>query len=588
MKNHRAIFLLLLCLPLTGMAQPNVLWTQWFGGPQTDNGYAVRETPDSSIAIAGETRSFGVGGSDFWLIKTAANGDTLWTRTYGGPQDETCFALEVTPDSGLILAGRSNSFGGGWSGWAVRTTATGDTLWTHKYGGAQRDEFAAVAVTPDSGFVFVGYTLSYGAGSGDFWVVRTNGSGDTLWTRTYGGDGSDQCYAVQNAAGGGFMLAGSTESFGNGHTGSPDFWLVSISATGDSLWSRTYGGSGSDVCTSLAPLGNGWALGGYTQSFGAGNSDAWIVQTGTTGDSLTSRTLGTPRQDYCYALQQTGDGGLIIGGEVSSEAMAGGANYWLVKADVHLDTLWNCVFGGTSVEHGRAVTQTMSGDYVMTGSTYSYGAGIPNVWTVKCATPTRSIIAIPDSFHFGNVLVGAHRDSVITVRVTGTYETILDSVTAPHGFTTDYPGIPISLEPQQDFLVSVRFQPDSLGVFDDTIRIYSNSPGSPTTVLVRGNGAANGTDDPKPVLLPREFALGSFPNPFNPQTTLTLDVPFAARLHVDLYDVNGRLVRTLSHSLFTAGQHRLTVDGTQLASGVYFVRMEGTAVSLTRKLVLMK
>jgi hypothetical protein len=689
MTNHRWMILLFLVLPLVVFAQPDSVWTHWYGGAGTDNGYAVLETPDHGLAIAGETRSYGAGGSDFWLIKTDSTGDTLWTRTYGGTSDETCYGMAQTSDGGFVLAGRSNSFGGSWGGYLVRTNSTGDTIWTHKYGGAARDEFAAVLPTSDNGFVLGGYTISYGAGSGDFWLLKVNANGDSLWSHTYGGALSDQCYSLTATVDGGYLLAGSSESFGNGHSQSPDFWLVKASSTGDSLWSRTFGGDSMDVCYSITPFGNGYALGGYTQSYGAGNSDFWVVKVSSTGDSITSRTFGTIRQDFCQAIRQTSDGGLLISGDVDNGA-AGGSNFWLIKANANLDSMWNSVSGGVSVEHCRAVIETHASDFVMAGSTYSYGTGIPNVWVVESATPsafitafpdsvnfdtvllgsfaettliirntgtypanvtdvqmpegysttfsgdavvppsgnlpvlirldppteglyndtvrvissapnspfmvrvygiclvpTQIIVTTPDSINFGSLLVGTQRDTLLHIRNIGTAVTHVISILPPHGFTTTYLG-DHAIQSGAEITATIRFMPDSAGIFDDSLRIISTSPDSPTLVPVRGIGLSSAVPERTGTTLPRDFALTAFPNPFNPVTQLRFDVPKAGRVMLAVYDVNGRLAEMLADDVFAAGRYSMEFDGSRFSSGVYFARLQSRDHSVTQKLIVMK
>ncbi|MCX6601257.1 MAG: hypothetical protein NT025_06815, partial [bacterium] len=135
-----------------------------------------------------------------------------------------------------------------------------------------------VTQTADGGYILAGYTTSFGAGLGGFWLVTTDSGGNRPWSRTFGGSYNEICYSVQQTADGGYILGGLTQPFGFGND---DFWLVKTNPYGDSLWSRTFGGSYNDDCYSVQQTADGgYILGGYTISFGAGSRDFWLVKTG--------------------------------------------------------------------------------------------------------------------------------------------------------------------------------------------------------------------------------------------------------------------------------------------------------------------
>ena len=226
--------------------------------------------------VAGITSSFGAGELDVWLVRTDATGDTLWTRTYGGSSDDFGFSVQQTADGGFVVAGYTYSFGAGNADvWLIRTDTNGDTLWTRTYGGNGQDLGHSVQQTADGGFAL--------AGSGDAWLIRTDAQGDTLWTRTYSGSGWAVGRSVQQTADGGFVVAGETNSSG---TGSADLWLIRTDANGNTLWTRAYGGPNGD---------NGWCVqqtsdGGFIVSgtadfgsFGAGHDDVWLIKTDSLG-----------------------------------------------------------------------------------------------------------------------------------------------------------------------------------------------------------------------------------------------------------------------------------------------------------------
>ena len=251
-------------------AQPDSLWSRTYGGGGNDDCYSLVQTADGGYALAGVTSSFGAGSRDFWLVRTDENGDSLWSCTYGGGGTDVCNSLVQTADGGFALAGETESFGAGdWDFWLVRTNENGDSLWSHTYGGVDFDGCYSLVQTADRGFALAGTTHSFGAGSYDFWLVRTDESGDSFWSHTYGDTEGNSCYSLVLAADGGFALGGE------------GFELVRADENGNSLWFHTYGGGGDVSFSDLYRTADEtFALAGSIVSFGAGGADFWLVKLG--------------------------------------------------------------------------------------------------------------------------------------------------------------------------------------------------------------------------------------------------------------------------------------------------------------------
>jgi hypothetical protein len=256
----------------------DLLWSRPYGGNDDDECNAILSLGDGFL-LAGTSRSFGNGGEDFWVIRTDATGDSLWSRSFRGNNAEQCWSVLQATNDEFLLTGFTQSYGAGQrDGWLVRMNSVGDSLWSQTYGGPQDDVCYSVAQAHDGGYVLAGYSESFGSGSHDFWLVKTDSWGDIEWSRTYGGPDNETCRQVHALGDGGYLLVGSTNSYG---AGGNDIWIVRTNANGDSLWSRTFGGSSSDLCRSaLLHSDNRFVLGGYTSSFGAGSNDFYLVQTG--------------------------------------------------------------------------------------------------------------------------------------------------------------------------------------------------------------------------------------------------------------------------------------------------------------------
>ncbi len=384
-----ALFALILAA-CDGISPPaQVTFQRTYGGEDFEWGHSVAQTTDDGYIIAGETHSFGVDYSDIYLVKTDAAGDTMWTRTYGGASYDYGYSVAQTADGGYVIVGYTYSFGAGQSDvYLVKTDASGDTMWTRAYGGTSRDCGYSVAQTADGGYVITGWTDSFGAGWNDAWLIKTDASGDTMWTRTF--DGALVGRSVAQTADGGYVITGHAEN-----ASSNDAWLLKTDASGGTIWTRTFGGADWDEGRSVRQTADGgFVITGGTYSFGAGQSDVYLVKTDASGDTMWTRTYGGGGWDEGYSVTQTTDNGYVIAGRTKSFG-AGGNDVWLIKTDAWGDTVWTRTFGGADWDEGCSVTQTTDNGYVIAGYTYSFGAGASDVWLIKTDSAGRVAITEP-------------------------------------------------------------------------------------------------------------------------------------------------------------------------------------------------
>jgi len=294
---------------------PDTLWTKIIGGSDDDSGNCIQQTNDGGYIITGETKSFGAGLNDIWLVKTNELGDTLWTKTYGGSADENCNSVQQTSDGGYILFTERVFFSSDyWKVWLIKTNETGDTNWTKIIGGNKHYFVQSGIELIGEGYIFVGYHKTSAAGPEDLWIVKTDATGDTIWTKTYGATDRDLGNQIKQTADCGYIIAASTRSFGAGDN---DCWLIRTNSSGDTLWTKTFGGTEADFCSSVWQTSdNGFILVGSTRSFGTANGkyDIWMIKTNNTGDTLWTRTFGGVENDGAFSIQQTVDEGYILVG----------------------------------------------------------------------------------------------------------------------------------------------------------------------------------------------------------------------------------------------------------------------------------
>ena len=349
---------------------------KWYGGDYKDEGSSVIQTADSCYLVAGDIR-YASNYTDAYLLKLDENGDTIWTRRYGGNNYDFAYSVIQTTDGNYVLVGRTWSYGAGWfDAYLIKTNQNGDTLWTKTYGGSGKDGGGSVKQTTDGGYIFTGqYNYT------DVYLVKTDGDGDLIWSKTYGGSGTDGGMDVIQTADSCYLVVGLTKSFGpNPSTG--NIYVIKTKQNGDTVWTRVIGDNAEDYPRSICEaIDGGYIIAGFTQSHGAGGRDVYLVKIDANGDTVWTKTYGGTGQDVAYSIARVGVQGYIIIGQTDSYG-AGNSDVWVIRTDVNGDTLWTRTYGGNQDDYASSVARTVDGGYILTGRTDSYGAG-GDIYVIK-------------------------------------------------------------------------------------------------------------------------------------------------------------------------------------------------------------
>ncbi len=252
--------------------------------------------------------------------------------------------------------------------------------WAATYGGGDGDCASSIQQTHDGGYIMAGTTKSFGAGGWDIWVLKLRVDGTVEWQKTYGGVKDDGAYSISQTSEGGYVVASGTESFGAGKT---DAWVLKLRVDGTVEWQKTYGGVKDDRAYSISQTNEGgYVVAGGTESFGAGKMDAWVLKLRADGTVHWQKTYGGFESDIATDIQHTKDGGYIMAGKTASFG-AGLDDFWVLKLRVDGTVEWQKSYGGRGSEQASCIRQTAKGGYAVTGRTGSYGAGPYDIWVLK-------------------------------------------------------------------------------------------------------------------------------------------------------------------------------------------------------------
>jgi len=466
----------------TGLTNSPPTFERVFGNEEDNTINSVQQTLDGGYILAGSTILSGEDFTDMYVVKTDSLGEIKWEKVFGGKDTETITEIIQTSDGNYMAFGNTDSKGaGGFDFYLVKLDPTGNIIWEKTYGGSRDERSADMIKTSDGGYLLLGSTLSFGDGlNSDVNVRKVSSDGTELWNKRFGGSNGDSGNKIIATQDGNYVILASSDSFG---AGGFDIWLIKIDGNSGELWNKTYGGSKDEIGNGIVELPNGsLVIVGYTVSFGAGSRDIYIIKTNSSGSELWNKTDGGLYRDYATNIVSENDG--IIYTTVKQSAPEVDSSTALInKADFDGNEFWQTNFSGGAAD----LILNNDKHIIIAGSTIKYGN--------------------KSEGYFLNV----NQNGVIT---------------AVNNLVTQEP---------------------------TTFKLFNN-----------------------------------YPNPFNPITTIEFDVPKQSQVKLQIFNILGQKVATLVNDEYRTGRYKLQFNADGLASGVYFYKIIAGDFVQIKKMILLK
>lgn len=357
-------------------------WARLYYGDGSDYGQSIQQTLDGGFIVAGYTSSFGVGDDDIWLLKLSRSGAILWQKTYGGNGNDRAYSMQQTADGGFVVAGSSQSFSGSDTDFFVLKLGNdGSVSWQKTFGGTAFDRALTIQQTLGGGYIVAGITQSFDSGNNDLWVLKLGSMGDLIWEKGLGGDCSYEANSVVATTDGGYVVAGNAHSC---VLANRDVLILKFDTDGELLWRKNFGGDISEYAHSIDQTSDGgYIVAGRSRSFGSGyNTDIWVVKLDANGDISWQKIVGGNLFDRAYSIQQTLDGGYILAGATQSFG-AGDDDMWLIKLGSNGGMQWQKTYGGSGSDIAYSIEQSSDNGYIVAGRSTSFNQGNDGVMALK-------------------------------------------------------------------------------------------------------------------------------------------------------------------------------------------------------------
>ncbi len=390
-----------------------------FGGSESDEAISIVQAADGGFLILGNTRSSNGditdksgNDSDFWLLKITKAGEKVWSKTYGGSDDESAAHITKTNDGGYLLSGYTSSNDGDVSGnegfqdyWIVKVDATGNIVWDKNFGFAGSDQAYNAFQTSDGGYFITGFfdvSASGGEGNdlqkgilhgvGEYWGIKLDANGTKQWRRYFGGTNNDRSYDALETDDGGFLMTGTSESVDFDKTdpkGSYDYWAVRVNSSGDLLWTKSFGGAEIDNSyASLKTNDGNYIMVGDSRSSDQdvtsphGNADAWMVKFDDSGNKIWQKSFGGSQFDTAHSIVQRANGDYILSGHSRSndgdlQTNNGLNDAWIFVVDSNGSLKFEKSIGGSGLDFVSEAIETSDNKIIAVGDSESNDLDIP-------------------------------------------------------------------------------------------------------------------------------------------------------------------------------------------------------------------
>jgi S-layer homology domain len=316
----------------------SIQWQKTIGGGAADYSPAVLENADGTFIIAATAISFGNGSQDIWVIKLNATGNILWQKIYQTTSNEVAVSIAQDATGGYLIGGAVFSSGVPHA-LLVKIDGLGAVQWQKTYGGTGADYISSVKRFGND-YIICGYTASWGHGGYDFWMFRVNATGTVVWQKTYGGALNDMAIDFEPAGSTGYLVVGSTESFA---TNGSDFWIIKINTIGDLVWQKHYHAGYGDRLYSIKTTGSNFVATGRTDLFGTEYWDLVVMQLDGNGGLVWQKMYGGVDNDSGYSMIVLADSSLMVAGYTDSFGM-GNSDIWLLHTDSTGSINASCTF----------------------------------------------------------------------------------------------------------------------------------------------------------------------------------------------------------------------------------------------------
>lgn len=412
--------------------EKNIEWSKTYGGENSDGGRQVVPLKDGGYLVCGYTYSTSNGYSDILLIKTDEEGNQLWSQNYGDAGWEYAWGACETPEGDFLAIGQASTNEQQKDFILIKTDADGNEIWTKTYGGDSLDVGRSVMVDSDGNYLLCGYTESFGYGANNIYVIKTDPDGNELWANFYGGSKSDMGRKIIETSDNNYLILGSTGSFGAGNR---DVYLIKTDTDGNIIWSETYGTSGYQDAFDVVETESGdFYIAGHSDLHGIDFLEAYVVKTNQDGDKIWTATYegSTNYYDYAKGIAETDDGNFMICGAVKNRTSRKN-DVFLFMIDQDGTVLWEEEYGSEGSEWASSVLKTDEGDFVIAGHTESEGEGKFDVYMFKVSNPltqTGEILIDSESRLYQNIPNPFSAETRITLNIgkgTSGKVSILDS-----------------------------------------------------------------------------------------------------------------------------------------------------------------